>query len=486
LTIFLADQQATENQNYLSKSGDVTWVVPHTGQLRCVGRFPAHNVFRATPGLKGHARHIIDPQSKLSAFQCLFDDFILRLIAECTTKEAHRQRKHTDWSITKCEMGAFIGLMLIRGAMCSTRISVPDLWSSQWGIGIFKKTMPRDRFKEILRYTRFDDKQTRSERLKNDKFGMVSTIWNRFMDNCRTMYCPTQNLTVDEQLMPCKTRCPFTQYMANKPDKYGIKFWLLSEVESKYVLNAVPYLGKCDARPADIQLGHHVVLQLTEPYKHMGYNVTADNFFTSLPLANDMLKRKFSFVGTMRKNRRELPKQLPQLETTMNRYSSMFFLEEKDSLVSLTYYKSKPSKAVCLLSTLHQSYAVDETHLKKLPSAIHFYNHTKTGVDASDQMTRLYTTRCGNRRWPFQVFCNLLDFCGINSWILYKKATHSTIARRKYIMEVGEELCNLFLASKSDLPNVVEDIEEALDTGDCRKRRQCQISDHKIAPSMCV
>ena len=46
-------------------------------------------------------------------------------------------------------------------------------------------------------------------------------------------------------------------------------------------------------------------------------------------------------------------------------------------------------------------------------------------------------------------------------------------------MEVGEELCNLFLASKSDLPNVVEDIEEALDTGDCRKRRQCQISDHK-------
>ena len=178
------------------------------------------------------------------------------------------------------------------------------------------------------------------------------------------------------------------------------------------MLNAIPYLGRCDVRPADIQLGHHVVLQLTEPYKHMGYNVTMDNFFTSLPLANDMLKRKFSLVGTMRHNRRELPGRLPQLEKIMPRYSSKFFLEEKEGLVSLTYYKGKPNKAVALLSTLHQSHVVDESHLKMLPNAIHFYNHNKTGVDACDQMARLYTTRCGNRRWPLQVFCNLLDFCG--------------------------------------------------------------------------
>ena len=30
--------------------------------------------------------------------------------------------------------------------------------------------------------------------------------------------------------------------MPNKPDKFGIKFWVLAEVSSKYVCNLLPYL----------------------------------------------------------------------------------------------------------------------------------------------------------------------------------------------------------------------------------------------------
>lgn len=51
-------------------------------------------------------------------------------------------------------------------------------------------------------------------------------------------------IIIDEQLLPCKSRCRFIQYMANKPDKFGIKFWLAPDVNPKYVLNDYPYLGK--------------------------------------------------------------------------------------------------------------------------------------------------------------------------------------------------------------------------------------------------
>ena len=51
------------------------------------------------------------------------------------------------------------------------------------------------------------------------------------------------SLTINEQLMPMKNRCPFIVYMLNKLDKCRIKFWLLVEVESKYVVNLQPYLG---------------------------------------------------------------------------------------------------------------------------------------------------------------------------------------------------------------------------------------------------
>jgi len=43
-------------------------------------------------------------------------------------------------------------------------------------------------------------------------------------------YKPGANITVDEQLFVL-----FTLYMVNKPDKFGIKFWLAVDVETKYM-----------------------------------------------------------------------------------------------------------------------------------------------------------------------------------------------------------------------------------------------------------
>ena len=56
------------------------------------------------------------------------------------------------------------------------------------------------------------------------------------------------------------------QCMPNKPVKFGLKFWMAAELESKYVLNTFPYLGKEKSRPADLTLGEHVVLLLLQPY----------------------------------------------------------------------------------------------------------------------------------------------------------------------------------------------------------------------------
>ena len=86
------------------------------------------------------------------------------------------------------------------------------------------------------------------QRRETDKFCLISEVWNCFIENCKKCYVPNFNLTIDEQLFPCKTRCPFIQYMANKPDKFGIKFWLLTDAQSKYLCNGKPYLGRDSSR----------------------------------------------------------------------------------------------------------------------------------------------------------------------------------------------------------------------------------------------
>ena len=97
------------------------------------------------------------------------------------------------------------------------------------------------------------------------------------IENCQLAYIPQQNITIDEQLLPCKARCKFTQYMAQKPDKFGLKFWMAVDNETKYLDNGIPYVGKDETRANDTSVPTNVVIKLMEPLFKRGYNVTCDN-----------------------------------------------------------------------------------------------------------------------------------------------------------------------------------------------------------------
>ena len=104
--------------------------------------------------------------------------------------------------------------------------------------------MPCNKFLEIIRYLRFDLKSERRTNLEHDKFCLAFSIWIPCVENCQKAYIPNVFITVDKQLLPCKACCKFIQYMENKPDKFGLKFWMTVDVESKYFYNGFPYLGK--------------------------------------------------------------------------------------------------------------------------------------------------------------------------------------------------------------------------------------------------
>ena len=398
----------------------------------------------------------------------------MRHIKTCTETEARRILEN-DWTLSLAELNAFIAILYARGAYEAKNLRLSYLWSQRWGPEFFSKTMSRNKFAEILRVIRFDKKNERSQQLQTDKFALVSEVWNKFVENSQMCYKPGAAITVDEQLFPTKARCRFTQYMPNKPNKFGIKFWLASDVKSKYVVNAFPYLGK-DAVRLSVPLGEFVVLKLMEPYIGCGRTMTTDNFFTSLSLARKLITKRTSLVGTIRQNKRELPKLAKSKKNNMPRFSTIVYKTEN---CTLTIYKSKPNKKVLLLSSKHKSVKIEKDS-KRLPETVVFYNNTKFGVDMTDQMARKYTVKAGSRRWPLQVFYNILDLAGINAWILYKETTGENISRKDFLFQLAEELAGDYkhLTGRSSVE--AEEISSCTpsqnQTHISMKRKRCQIA----------
>ncbi|XP_011162891.2 piggyBac transposable element-derived protein 4-like [Solenopsis invicta] len=242
------------------------------------GRAQIHNIFRDTSGPTGYAKRNIMKGKVRTAFSLIIDHHTMEHIRKCTEAEAFRVLG-TKWNLSIAKLYTFIALLYARGAYEAKNLDISYLWNKKWGPAFFSKTMSRNSFTEIMRFIRFNDKNQRSQRLQTDKFALISTVWYKFIENSQICYKPGPYLTVDEQLFPTKARCRFTQYMPNKPDKFGIKFWLASDVNNKYVVNGFPYLGKDERREPSVSFGEFIVLKLVEPYTGHGRNITMDNFF---------------------------------------------------------------------------------------------------------------------------------------------------------------------------------------------------------------
>ena len=157
------------------------------------GRFAEQNVLKGKMGPTGYAKRSVFDGSVSSAWRLFVDESMLCDMKDCTETEA-RRRSERGWAICLDELDAFIGMVYARGAYSSANLDLNFLWSTTWGPAVFRQTMPRDRFRQILRYLRFYVRSTRSVRLQTDKFALASGLWNRFIENCIACYSPGENL----------------------------------------------------------------------------------------------------------------------------------------------------------------------------------------------------------------------------------------------------------------------------------------------------
>ncbi|CAH2093110.1 unnamed protein product [Euphydryas editha] len=208
-------------------------------------------------------------------------------------------------------MKAFIGILTFTAAMKDNHLTTIELFDISFSGTRYVSIMSRYRFVFLLACLRFDDKSIRLTNRSLDVFSPIKKVWNLFITQCRINYTPGSYVTVDEQRLGFRGRCPFRMYIPNKPSKYGLKIPMICDSSTRYMFDAIPYIGK-GTETNGLPLGEYFMKELSKSIHGSCRNITCDNWFTSVPIAKSLLKEPFklTIVGTIRSNKREIPEEL--------------------------------------------------------------------------------------------------------------------------------------------------------------------------------
>ncbi|KAJ8934657.1 hypothetical protein NQ318_017036, partial [Aromia moschata] len=145
-----------------------------------------------------------DKRTTWRIWECFFDNAILNNIVNFTNikmqKETEKFSRNRDIYPTNLDE--------VRALIEQTVLAL-KYFGSQWA---------SEDFEHYYVFIRFDDIETRQERVALDKLAPIRTLFNHFNENLKNSYSHSDYVTVDEKLEAFRGRCGFRQYILNKPN----------------------------------------------------------------------------------------------------------------------------------------------------------------------------------------------------------------------------------------------------------------------------
>lgn len=261
------------------------------------------------------------------------------------------------------------------------------------GHSICGSTMTRNRFEQLLAHIHLANNETADD---SNRLYKIDTFIQYFNRRCQEIYRPGKKICIDESLIPFRGRIIFRQYIPNKRHRYGIKIFKLC-CAGGYTYNMSIYSGKRPQQEPGT-VAERIVFELSENLLNSGRTLFTDNWYSSVQLAQKLLIANTNFVGTLRKNRKGIPKQL--VATKLKR-GEMAVTQNKSGIFIL---KWKDKRDVLMISTVHD----DSVNEFGKPLVVCDYNNSKTFIDISDQMSAYYPFIRKTTKWYIRIFFHIV------------------------------------------------------------------------------
>ncbi|CAG5051487.1 unnamed protein product [Parnassius apollo] len=403
--------------------------------------------FTETSGMNKEFSTILKEADPGAFYSLLVSDEIFDMIVEqtnlfalqsCESRNVKPSSRSHAWKPTdRHEIKRFFGLILYMGL-----VRLPKLgyyWSKDKILGqTFPRTvMSRNRFEIILQYLHFSDNETAN---KSDRISKIRPIIDMVNNTFQKYYSPKEDICVDESQVPFRGRIVFRQYNKSKRHKYGLKLFKLCTIPGytcKFSLYGGKNIDTVNTTPTS------VVMSLCSQILNKGHTLATDNWYTSLELAYNLLEHQTHLIGTIRKNRRGLPKDVVEAKLQKGEFMAM---ENEDGI---TILKWKDKRDVMILSTKHSdkmsTIAKKGKQITK-PKVILDYNKSKGSVDMSDQMSSYSSPLRKTIKWYRKLGIEiLLNTAVVNAWIMFTETRNTKMS----IVEFRKSLVD-YLTSSSD------------------------------------
>ena len=275
----------------------------------------------------------------------------------------------------------------------------------------------------------------------NNPLKKLENITKLLIENFQACCVPERDVSIDESLLLFKGRLGWKQYIPSKRARFGIKFFVLCESSTGYVVNFMIYTGKMTKYLPQYQnygTGIKSVLTLMNGFLNKGYCIVVDNFYNSPELAEILISPKTDVYGTIKTNRKDVPEEIKNKK--LKKGEEIAFQKGKMMIM-----KWQDKRTVAVLSTVYSTVMnsfIKNGNISNKPQAILDYNHTIGGVDRMDASLANYSIKRKQKYYYKKVFRQLLDISVWNAFILYKKmggGLSNLNFRLKLIERIAEE-----------------------------------------------
>lgn len=364
----------------------------------------------------------------LDYFLTMIDEILIaRLVDESNLYAMQRfvnQGGRAVVPVTRDEILTFIGITLMMGY--HKLPSYTNYWSDleDMGVDCIRTSMSRNRYSQILSILHVKDNSSRPPN-DTDRLYKIRPMITHLNEQFQKLYVPGQYQSIDEAMILFKGRSSIKQYNPMKPIKRGYKLWCRAETKG-YINQFDVYQGKAGNTAAasnDIGLGGRVVMNLASSIVGKGHVLFFDNYFTSLPLMENLKANNIYACGTVRSQRKMLP--VLAKDSELKRGDMDWRVSANDVL----FVKWKDNRVVHFLSTAHGTEVGTASRRLKdgtqitvsRPELLASYNANMGGVDHADMLRSLYGYDRKSRKWWHRLFSGMIDIAMVNSFIIYKE-----------------------------------------------------------------